>query len=734
MIRDLGYKLPSPIPENWKAVYPLLQSPDLIWVAEYNAACIQALKKLIGPGDSIRKQINDGEAKFSEDGKSFCISIEESTDLKLFFHFYPEVQSVQLTKCLVDPQDLSTATNLLQATFVDCRFVNTPFMIPGLQLIEFTGSWPERFQNLPKDIQSLKLHGRNIIRSADIDFILKHCGSLKCFDLSECPEAEITCAITLMIHRQLQYLNFSNCNITSLPIIGCFNMKEIYLARTDIDNDQLKTVCRWSDSLEVLDLESCPKIDLCDNSVVLPSSLKKLNLSFCLVSEKAIQDISQNCHDLQQIELKGCVVTRAMLQALITAYNQQLRIQVSIGDDVFNGLCLLQDCAQEIIKSLSPIPAKLIEKMHQGSNQLDFTDINLRDADLHNIICFHANAVNVETLDISDMMNLTDTALQYIHQACCNLKNINLKSCNITDTGLKYLSQGCPNIQVIELAGLKLTDTALQFLAQGCPKIENINLITCSQITDEGLKFLAKGCPNIQTINLFWCEQITDEGLNFLSKGCHNIDIINIGDCKNITDDGVKFLTEQCQHIKSISLGGTQVTDKALMYLSKWCQNIQNISLNRNITDVGLKYLAEGCHGLQKIFVQKCKISDEALKYLASNCPNIRRISLMHCNQITDEGLNFLSKGCHNIQNINLNECKISDLGIKFLAEGCQKIQKIDLTTCKITDTGLKYLAANCPDIKTLNLTLCKHITDAGLQVFSENVKYCGYRSGSNVD
>ncbi len=54
VIRDLGYALPSTLPPAWSKVEYVLRSPDqLIWMAEYNAACINALKKRIRMKDEF---------------------------------------------------------------------------------------------------------------------------------------------------------------------------------------------------------------------------------------------------------------------------------------------------------------------------------------------------------------------------------------------------------------------------------------------------------------------------------------------------------------------------------------------------------------------------------------------------------------------------------------------------------------------------------------------------------
>src|SRR5690242_9919543 len=52
VIRDLAYSLPYQLPQEWIQVENILRASDqLIWIAEYNSACINALKKRIGLPD-----------------------------------------------------------------------------------------------------------------------------------------------------------------------------------------------------------------------------------------------------------------------------------------------------------------------------------------------------------------------------------------------------------------------------------------------------------------------------------------------------------------------------------------------------------------------------------------------------------------------------------------------------------------------------------------------------------
>lgn len=52
VVRDISFNLPPILPQEWQKVVDVLQHSDqLIWLAEYNAACIKELKNRIGIPD-----------------------------------------------------------------------------------------------------------------------------------------------------------------------------------------------------------------------------------------------------------------------------------------------------------------------------------------------------------------------------------------------------------------------------------------------------------------------------------------------------------------------------------------------------------------------------------------------------------------------------------------------------------------------------------------------------------
>ncbi len=109
VIRDLGYALPSTLPPAWSKVEHILHSPDqLIWMAEYNAACINALKKRIGVNDEFYRKAKSVWTMHQEQLKQGSLvltgEILEKEDvlglIDIVVHTFPSVLNISLANRL----------------------------------------------------------------------------------------------------------------------------------------------------------------------------------------------------------------------------------------------------------------------------------------------------------------------------------------------------------------------------------------------------------------------------------------------------------------------------------------------------------------------------------------------------------------------------------------------------------------------------------------------------------
>src|SRR5690349_1617401 len=93
--------MPDSLPAEWKEVEHVIKNQEeLIWMAEYNQACLEALKKIIGPPDDMLHYV-DQTLEYRPDflpilKKEKCLSVDRSSAMTgvypLWWKFHDEYE------------------------------------------------------------------------------------------------------------------------------------------------------------------------------------------------------------------------------------------------------------------------------------------------------------------------------------------------------------------------------------------------------------------------------------------------------------------------------------------------------------------------------------------------------------------------------------------------------------------------------------------------------------------
>jgi len=246
IVRDLAFNLPESVPEEWKPVEHIILDPNqLIWIAEYNTACIQALKKRIGSPDD-------------------CIA-----EAKKAMEAHPEIVT-QMKEGKLEPSFLVTDKGLMGLL----DFCTTP-----LKSIDFTQAVVNDetfkyfvFSGKGKEIETINLKGCNNIRDEGLKYIAEACPNLRSLNVN-----------TL--------LNITDVGLQYLAE-GCPLLQHIELTPFTGWGQRTKTTAEGLKHL----VKGCQK-------------LQNLNLSSYSVNDDALKNLADNCPELKEINLSYTSVT-----------------------------------------------------------------------------------------------------------------------------------------------------------------------------------------------------------------------------------------------------------------------------------------------------------------------------------------------------------------------------------------------------------------------------------------
>ncbi|GAY32738.1 hypothetical protein CUMW_003880 [Citrus unshiu] len=239
---------------------------------------------------------------------------------------------------------------------------------------------------------------------------------------------------------------------------------------------------------------------------------------------------------------------------------------------------------------------------HVREINLEFAqDIEDRHLELLKTKCL-GSLQDLESLNLNGCQKISDKGIEIISSTCPELKVFSIYWNNILDKSLQLIADNYQELESLNLTRcVKVTDGGLQKILIKCSSLRSLNLYALSGFTDEAykkisllahLKFLdlcgaqvissdslSKQFSkkifllNVNSYKHFDCQNLSDEGLACIAK-CKNLVSLNLTWCVHITDVGVMAIAEGCSSLEFLSLFGiVGVTDKCLEVLSRFCSN-----------------------------------------------------------------------------------------------------------------------------------------------------------------
>uniref|UniRef100_A0A8C9XRT4 F-box and leucine-rich repeat protein 13 n=1 Tax=Sander lucioperca TaxID=283035 RepID=A0A8C9XRT4_SANLU len=302
---------------------------------------------------------------------------------------------------------------------------------------------------------------------------------------------------------------------------------------------------------------------------------------------------------------------------------------------------------------------------------------------------------------------------------------------------LKYISE-CRNLQDLNLSEcLNVTDVMLQKIVEGCPCLLYLNL-SCTPITNKTLRELSRSSLNLQYLSLAYCYRFTDKGFMYLNtgKGCHNLIHLNLSGCTQMTVNGFRYISAGCPSLKEIVINDMPtLSDSCVLALIARCHCLSAISLldAPHLSDVAFKAIAEVAKLKTFRTEGNNQLTDVSWKALCSSSQGLHRLHAAECSRMTDASLKSMAK-LKNLQHLDISLCnKVSDTGIQYMTEGFSstKLRELNVSYCShVTDISVMRIAQRLCKLYHLNLSYCERLTDVSLEWLSGTCMFsCRYAS-----
>ncbi|KAF0041240.1 hypothetical protein F2P81_007138 [Scophthalmus maximus] len=222
---------------------------------------------------------------------------------------------------------------------------------------------------------------------------------------------------------------------------------------------------------------------------------------------------------------------------------------------------------------------------------------------------------------------------------------------------------------------------------------------------------------------------------------CRNLQYLSLAYCDRFTDNGFLYLTtgKGCHNLIHLNLSGCtqdvcfRVSDVGIFHLTgvSSVNKLQelNVSHCSLITDISVKRIAERLCKLHHLNLSYCvKLTNTSLEWL--NGSSICSLDISGCN-IQDKGLDAV-EGTH-LRKLVLAECvHITDLGIemtdnavKYVTTGSRYLRELDVSGCVLlTDRSVQLLERICPPLRSIAMTCCCNISKVAALKLQPCVKH----------
>lgn len=279
---------------------------------------------------------------------------------------------------------------------------------------------------------------------------------------------------------------------------------------------------RANDSIALANLSRAQSVDAIPAFSTLPLEIIRNVVSF-------FDPYSQNNSALVNKELKGLVREQ---QHLLTLHGQDLS------------------------RALTEFPNATSIKFTQAPTVHDIERI-LNDQ----------TAEQLQYLDFSGCIQLTDEAITALLEKCPNFTFLSMEGCvQVSDAAIAVLAGRCPNLAYLDLTCCdQLTDAAIAVLAGGCPNLSNLELACCGQLTNAAIAALANACPDLTYLDLTGCNELTDVAIAVLANKCPNLANLSLACCDELTNVTIRLLAARFPNLSSLDL--------------RWCPYITHVAV-----------------------------------------------------------------------------------------------------------------------------------------------------------
>ena len=559
------------------------------------------------------------------------------------------------------------------------------------------------------DIAELDLHNCPNLTDADLQSIGQQLGSLTHLNIKNCPhitgtglqrpqQAQQGPYFPALTHLDLAGMRIANAHLQDLHRFGRLTHLDLSNC-TAITRDGLQHLSRVT-TLTHLDLSNCYRIR--DDGLPHLSRLNQLqhlNLQGCdQIRSAGLLHVGQ-LHNLAYLNLSCCSGIRDDGLQNLSPLTNLTHLELAECDEI-------SDTGLQHVANLVNLTQLNLTKCVQ------ITDTGLR----------HLGALTrMERLDLSNCGNISNTGLAHLAPMAGTLTHLSLHKCRRLSNPCVQNLQPLTNLTHLDLSDvLLLTDNALQHFVSypnprdrsvktsRFPRLTSLDLSDCTRITSiAALDVLS----TLKSLHLGNCRKLS----NLVSlQYMHELEHLDLHDCPNIHNDPVCLGHLNSNHLKYLDISQTHFHPQQLRGLARLTSLESLVATGLRLGPGTLQHI--GClTGLKTLDLSSTYTYSTDLHHLQS-LTKLKNLVMAHAHRAADDnaqlGLTFLP---HLTSLVSLDLTSCDQVGLRDLPNLSQlrNLERLHLTRCRLlTDAVLQQYTQSSPHLSTLDIAGCENVTD----------------------
>uniref|UniRef100_A0A3P8S651 F-box/LRR-repeat protein 15-like leucin rich repeat domain-containing protein n=1 Tax=Amphiprion percula TaxID=161767 RepID=A0A3P8S651_AMPPE len=390
-----------------------------------------------------------------------------------------------------------------------------------------------------------------------------------------------------------------------------------------------------------------------------------LNLSYTLVTNKTLRELSRNCLSLQYLSLAYCY-----------RFTDKGFLYLTTGKGWRNLIHLdLSGCTQMTVNGFRYIAAGC-----PALREIVINDMPTLSDSCILVSALLAKCHCLSAISLLDAPHLSDVAFKAIAEAA-KLKTFSTEGEVILHlvTLVQLFSISSPHVFIRQQpADRRQLESSVQQLT-GPPQTPRCRMSQNDRCRPQicGLSQKPAILGHLILQQVCFVVIAADSMLFFIML----LDIMCL--CFRVSDVGIKYLTKgsSANKLKELNVSHcSHITDTSVMRIQKLCKNVRDLE----------------------------------------------HVDVSHCAALTDAAVRSFAFYCRGLVTLRMSDCpKLTDMAVQYLTSGSQYLQELDVSGCiLLTDRTIRHLERICPPLCSITMACCSGISRAAALKLQSRVAY----------